>query len=220
LTFQHEFYPKTEFPDVIIDGKRYYDSPAGKFKSVTTIIGEKSDKSWLGDWRARVGDDEADQILHQAQVRGTAIHNMAEKYVLNDPQWKRGSMPINVITFRKIARQLDKNLGKVYGIEYPLWSEMLQTAGRTDLPAQWLIDGEYRDAIVDFKTSRGTKRREDIPGYFIQATTYAVMFEEITGRKMPYCVVIVAQDNEDEASVFIERCRDWYPEVARVFMGK
>ena len=217
--FVHSFYTKTEFPDVVIDGKRFYDSPGGKFKSVTTIIGEKSNKDWLKDWRDRIGDDEADQILFQAQVRGTAVHDLAEKYVMNDPHWSRGAMPINIKTFKKIARQLDKNLGKVYGIEYPLWSTMLQTAGRTDLPAQWLIDGTYEDTIVDFKSSRGTKEREDIPNYFIQASTYAVMFEEITGRRMTHVAIIVAQDTEDEATVFVDRARNWYPEVARVFMG-
>lgn len=220
MIFEHAFLKKVELEDVIIDGKRFYDTPAGKFKSVTTIIGEKSDKSWLKTWRDRVGDAEADAILHQAQVRGTAIHALAEKYVLNDPDWRKGAMPLNVVTFRKIARELDKSLGKVYGVEFPLWSDMLKTAGRTDLPAQWLIDGVYRDTIVDFKTSRGTKTRADIPGYFIQATAYAVMFEELTGIRMTHAAVIVAQDNTDEASVFVERCRDWYPEVARVFMDK
>src|SRR6185437_9695158 len=84
MTFAHELYP--EPPELEMsygeDGKRYYKTPTGNlYKSVTTIIGERSDKSWLRGWRDRVGEDEADQILFQAQERGTAIHSIAERYV-------------------------------------------------------------------------------------------------------------------------------------------
>lgn len=218
MKFKHSFVPREEMIDTVVDGKRTYVTPDGdKFKSVTTIIGEKSDKSWLKSWRDRVGEDEADQILVQAQNRGTAIHNLAEKYVMNDSLWFQRAMPVNVVTFKKIAAELDKSLGVVYGVEYPLWSKMLQTAGRTDLPAQWWIDGRHQNAIVDFKTSRKTKDRLDIPGYFVQATAYALMFEELTGIKMPWIVVIVAPDDSDTAQVFVEKSREWYPKVREVF---
>src|SRR4051812_24292932 len=87
------------------DGKRFYRTPGdGLYKSVTTIISEKTDKSWLDSWRARVGAEEADRILLQAGIRGTAIHNIAEKYVLGNKDWAKGEMPINLATFRKIKR--------------------------------------------------------------------------------------------------------------------
>lgn len=215
MTFVHEFLDKTELTDVIVDGKRYYDTPGGKFKSVTTIIGEKTDKSWLKKWRDRVGDEEADSILFQAQLRGTAVHALAEKYVMNDPDWSKGAMPVNLWTFKKIKAILDERVDVVYGIEYPLWSTMLQTAGRTDLPCRF--DGVA--TIGDFKTSRGTKDREDIPGYFIQATAYSVMMEERTGMKFPQVAIMVAEDNGD-AKVFVDKSKNWYGEVARVFMDK
>jgi hypothetical protein len=214
--FEHQLLPKTELSDTIIDGKRYYDTPGGKYKSVTTIIGEKMDKSWLTEWRDRVGDDQADQILTQAGTRGTAVHSIAEKYVMNDPDWKKGCMPVNLWTFLKIKPVLDEHVDLIYGIEYPLWSSLFQTAGRTDLPCRF--DGV--NTIGDFKTSRGTKSREDIPGYFIQATVYSLMMEERTGVKFPQVAIMVAEDNGVRAKVFVDVAKNWYREVARVFMGK
>lgn len=214
--FEHDFLPRTELTDTTsLDGKRVYDTPLGPFKSVTTIIGEKYDKTWLKQWRDRVGEAEADAILLQAGIRGTAIHDLAEKYVLNDPMWFKSAMPVNVFTFKKIAKVLDEGLDVVYGVEYPVYSGLLKTAGRSDLPARF----RGVNTIVDFKSSRGKKTRDDIPHYFVQSTAYALMVEELTGVKFPQIAVIVAEDNEDDAKVFIERCRDWYPEVKRVFMS-
>jgi hypothetical protein len=212
--FVHDFLPKTELEDVIIDGKRFYDTPAGKYKSVTTIIGESSDKSWLDAWRSRVGAEEADAILRQAGRRGTAVHSLAEKYVLNDPDWAKGGMTFNVWTFKKIAPLLDKHVDRVYGIEYPLWSDTLRTAGRTDLPC--VFSGI--NTIGDFKTARSRKDRDSIPGYFVQATAYALMMEERTGVKFPQVAVMIAEDEADVAKLYVERCRDWYSEVARIFI--
>lgn len=213
MKFIHEFLPKTELTDEIIDGKRYYTTPGGVFKSVTTIIGEKTDKTWLEGWRARVGEEEADRILFQAGVRGTAVHALAEKYVMNDPDWKEGAMPVNLWTFNKIKKILDERVDVVYGVEYPLWSKMLNTAGRSDLPCRF--DGI--NTIGDFKTSRGTKDRGDIPGYFIQATAYSLMMEERTGMKFPQVAIMVAEDNGD-ARVHVDQSKNWYQQVRDIFV--
>lgn len=216
MKFLHDFLPKTELTDTIVDGKRYYDTPGGVFKSVTTIIGEKSDKSWLKSWRDRVGEEEADRILVQAGTRGTAVHSLAEKYVMNDPNWAKGAMPVNLWTFKKIKPILDEHVDLVYGIEYPLWSSLFRTAGRTDLPCKF--DGV--NTIGDFKTSRGRKSREDIPGYFIQATVYSLMMEERTGVKFPQVAIMIAEDEGSVAKLFVDQSRNWYPQVASVFLDK
>lgn len=211
--FKHNLYPRIELSDTTTEAGRVYHTPAGDFRSVTTRIGDASDDTWLDEWRARVGDAVADQVSQQARTRGTAIHDLAEKYLLNDPQWKRGSMPINVATFLKLKRVLDQRVGLIYGIEYPLYSAMLQTAGKTDLVAEF--DGI--DSIVDFKTSKKLKTKEDIPGYFIQSTCYSLMFEELTGRKIKQIAICLAVD-EDESQVFIDKPSAWYSEVKQVFM--
>lgn len=215
MTFEHKLYPRTEISDTTIEGVgRTYHTPDGDFQSVTTIIGRSEDSTWLDDWKKRVGEETAEQVSLQARVRGTAIHDMAEKYMLNDPQWRRGHMPTNIITFNKIRKVLDENVDVVYGVEYPLWSKMLNTAGRSDLPARF----KGVDSIVDFKTSKKLKTRDDIHGYFVQSTCYALMFEERTGLKIPQIAICIAVD-EDESQVFVEKASTWYSEVKRIFIG-
>jgi hypothetical protein len=210
--FKHEFFPRTEITTTTLESGRTYHTPIGDLPSVTTIIGRKLDHSWLDEWRARIGKEAADAIGFQAANRGTAVHDMAEKYMLNDPNWAKGHMPGNVFSFKQIRKFLDESVESVYGIEYPLYSKILNTAGRSDLPCKF--NGEA--TIVDFKTSKREKSRDGIRGYFIQSTCYALMFEERTGLKVPQIAVVISVDS-GPAQLFVERAKTWYPDVFEVF---
>lgn len=206
-----------QLPDIkattTIEG-RVYHTPLGDLPSVTTVLKESLDHSALDAWRARVGDDEASKVSTQASVRGTEVHNLAEKYLSNDPQWKRGAMPVNIDTFSSVRKDLDRRVGIIYGLEVPLYSRRLYTAGRTDLICQW--DGI--DSVVDFKTSRRVKKEEHILGYFIQKTCYSLMLEEMIGKILSQIVTVMMVDFEDPI-IFIKR-RDDYKEVTeRIFLN-
>lgn len=194
------------------EGKRFYRTPCGDFPSVTTVLGERLNKEKLEEWKVRVGPEEVAKVSQQASVRGTAVHELAEKYLKNDPNWKRGAMPFNLETFMKIKPYLDVGLGTIYGIEVPLWSERLKTAGRSDLLAG------YRgyNSIIDFKTSKRKKKEEDIESYFLQATCYSLMAEELTSLKFPQIVVIIAVDH-DEVQVFSKNRELYVKKVLEVF---
>jgi len=73
-------------------------------------------------------------------------------------------------------------------------------AGRVDCVAEW--DGKL--SIIDFKTSRRLKKKENIEGYFIQEAAYAIMWEERTGIPINQLVTLIAVDGE-YPQVFIER---------------
>jgi hypothetical protein len=51
-------------------------------------------------------------------------------------------------------------------------------------------------SIIDFKTSKWTKKAEDIEGYFLQTTIYAMMVEELTGLFVPQIAIIIGVDFE------------------------
>ena len=191
-----------------VDGKRYYKTPAGNLPSVTTVLGQKLKNPGLEAWKARVGEEEAKRVSTQAAGRGSAVHLLCEKYLSNDPDYKRGAMPFNLVTFSSIKKHLDLCIGTVYGLEVPLWSKRLGTAGRTDLLAGWL----GVNSVIDFKTSKRKKEEEDIQSYFLQATVYSMMAEELTEHKFPQIVVIIAVDHED-AQVFVKN-RDQYVDKA------
>jgi hypothetical protein len=197
-----------------VDGKRYYKTPAGNLPSVTTVLGQKLKNPGLEAWKARVGEEEVKRVSTQAAGRGSAVHLLCEKYLSNDPDYKRGAMPFNLVTFSSIKKHLDLCIGTVYGLEVPLWSKRLGTAGRTDLLAGWL----GVNSVIDFKTSKRRKEEEDIQSYFLQATVYSMMAEELTEHKFPQIVVAIAVDHDD-AQIFVKNRDQYVDKVLEVFTG-
>jgi hypothetical protein len=206
-TFNHVLVPITELVAEKIDGKRHYTLPDGvtKVKSVTTILGERLDKTSLNEWKARVGEVEASKVSTQAARRGTAIHNIAEKYVLNESNIYKGHMPVNVETFKAIKMALDEHVDNIMGIEIPLYSKALACASKADLIAEY--DGVL--SVIDYKTSKKLKKMEHIESYIIQTTVYAMMFEQMYNIRVPQIVIIIAVDNEKTPQTFVLE-RDLY----------
>ena len=205
-TFEHVTLDLPELSAEIVEGiGRVYTTPEGnRYPSVTTVIGKASDNSWLDDWKARVGEEEVRKISAQAARRGTAVHELAENYLNNDPKYTRGHMPANIATFGQIRPLLDKHVGKIYGLEVPLYSDKLRVAGRVDCLAEW----DKQLSIIDFKTSKREKKREDISGYFTQASAYAMMTFERTGL-LPKQIVIMMMVDDGHPLIFVEKSKDW-----------
>lgn len=213
--FKHNFVPFVELTTETIDGKRHYVLPDGvtKLKSVTTIISEKSDKTALYEWRKKVGEEEANRISTQTARRGTSIHKIAERYVLNEENIYRDEMPINVETFKPLKEILDRHVDNILGIELPLYSKALRCAGRTDLVAEY--DGVL--SIIDFKTSRKPKKEKWIENYFLQSTVYSMMFEWTYKIAVPQFVIIIAVDDEKTPQTFVMERSKYVNRVLEVF---
>ena len=211
--FNHKFIDKIELTANYETGQRRYLLPDGSLvPSVTTVL-SSLDKGHLNEWRKRVGEAEANKITTQASNRGTAIHQLAEDYLMNKEDYHVGSMPINLYDFKNnIKPFLDARVDNILGIEYPLFSKRLKTAGRTDLIAEW--DG--KPAIIDFKTSRKLKKLEWIKNYFLQATCYSLMLQERTGIVCPDIVILISVDDH-EPQVFHKKRKDYLEEVVHIF---
>jgi hypothetical protein len=210
--FIHELLNLATLERTEKDGKRYYITPDGVFPSVTTVLGEKLDKSGLELWKAKVGVEKAEQISRQAATRGSAVHKLCEDYLMNDVIDSRKVMPFNMMTFNTIKPILDKNINKVYGVEAALYSKKLNTAGTSDLLAEY----NGVNSIVDFKTSRKEKKEEWIQNYFLQATIYSMMAEELTNLKFPQIVIIISNDDY-EVQTFIKNRDDYKDKVLELF---
>jgi ATP-dependent exoDNAse (exonuclease V) beta subunit len=133
--------------------------------------------------------------------RGTKLHNTVEKYLLNEMTGMKiqTMMPDIKEMFLDIRKHIDENIGDIYGIEQPLYSHKLKLAGRCDCIAEW----NNQLAIVDWKTASRSKEKEHIQNYFMQATAYAEMFEERTGKPIDTIVVAIAVQSEP-AQLFVE----------------
>jgi len=198
-----------------IDGNRHYIGADGNaYPSVTTTIGQRTDKSGLVKWQKSIGEEAADRIRIQAANRGTAIHAIAEAYLLNHEDYPANTMPVNKMTFNDIKSVLDTRVGTIHAVEAPLYSARLHAAGQTDCIAEF--DGVL--SVVDFKTSRRLKEESYIQNYFIQATCYATMAEELTNQNIPQIVIIIAVDNEP-AQVFVKQKAEYMDAMLTIFDG-
>jgi len=174
-----------------IDGEtRLYETPEGnKYPSVTSILSQMN-KQKIIEWREKVGAEAANKITAHASSRGTKIHSILEKYVLNEDDYAKGQMPLNIEMFKQIKDYLDKHVDIIYGSELKLYSDKIRLAGTADLICR--MHGER--AVVDFKTSTYHKKEEWIENYFLQAAAYATMVEErynlYTGK---FCILIATE---------------------------
>src|SRR6056300_1699014 len=187
-------------------GRQYVDPDGNTYPSITTVLSILSEDS-IRAWRARVGEEKANQISRVASTRGTTVHNIIEKYVANDPEYIKGEMPHNVQTFKDVQKVIDEGVTKVYQQEAPLYSKHLGVAGRVDCVGQW----NGKDSIIDWKTSRKFKKKEWISSYFMQCAAYAIMWEERTGMPIKQLVVCIAGD--EGAQVFVEDRDNWTEEL-------
>ena len=55
-------------------GSRVYDVAGYVLPSVTTILSRTKDQEFLKNWKAKVGEKEAERIKNLSSVRGTAMH--------------------------------------------------------------------------------------------------------------------------------------------------
>ena len=208
--FKHNLFEQKKLNRVHEDGKRLYVTESGnRYPSVTTALSYLSRKH-IERWRRNVGAEVANRISSGAARNGTAVHNVAEKYVLNDPTWKN-EMPIAIDQFIRIKPYLDKNVDEIYGIELQMWSEEFQVAGTADLICSY----NGKPTMLDFKTSRRVKTKESILSYFLQACAYSQMANELYGFNVEQIVILMTVSNGG-AIEFVEPIDSYMP-LARKF---
>ena len=153
-------YPTTKRET--IDGLRHYNiNDKEKLPSVTTILdatqsAEKRES--LQRWKERVGEEQAEKIKDQAAERGTAMHKILEKYIidvgyvdLTNVGKAAHNMAIQIIQSGLI------NVTEFYGTECTLHYPGLY-AGQTDLVG--IHKG--KDAIIDFKQTNNQREENGL----------------------------------------------------------
>lgn len=170
--FKLELTPRTELQSYNNHVGRMYITPAGEFPSVTTVLGQHYGNDHIEAWKERIGREQAEKESEIASRNGTELHNVFEKHLLN--QSYKDEHSIARMRFESVKRKLDSNIKTVYGVEFPLFSKNLKTAGRADGIVNW--NGE--NAIIDLKTTKKYKREEWIESYFTQASAYGIMYNE------------------------------------------
>ena len=166
---------------------RLYDVNGYRLPSVTTILGKTKDQKFLKDWKAKVGEQEAERIKNLSSSRGTSMHKFLEHYVLGtgyDDLTELG---------QKAKAMADKVIEvglapveEYYGSEVTLYYPGLY-AGSTDLVC--IHNG--KDTVVDFKQSNTPKRADWIEDYFMQIAAYAMAHDYVHNSQIKQGVIMI-----------------------------
>lgn len=175
--------------DITSSSGRLYVFDVGSFPSVTTVLSTTADKSWLEEWKLRVGEEEARRVSRMASLRGTEMHNTLERIVRGEKVRSIRVMPDCILQVKGIIKILESEVDSVLGIETPLVSPKYKIAGRTDL-----ITGNTL-TIRDYKSSKREKKESEIVDYFLQSTIYAIMAEETLNISPTHINILIACDN-------------------------
>ena len=161
------------------DMRFYKDSNNDLVPSVTTILDATGDKSGITQWRRKVGPAQADAIVQESTLIGSAVHEAIENYLLGK-SWSNFTEDRNGFLAKSISSKFISSclngIDEVWGLESGLILDGLY-AGTAD------CIGVYKGlpAIIDFKTAKKLKRKDWIEDYFLQCSAYAnahnVMFE-------------------------------------------
>ena len=212
--FEHDLVYREDLKRLQTPWGRFYEVEDGiAYPSVTTVLDKYYSKEYLDKWRERVGEREAFLVTKTAAIKGTAIHRMTDKFLMNEDYMLPNMMSLTLASFKPLAALLEKHVTKVYGTELPLYSDELKTAGTTDLLCDW----NDQAAIVDFKTSRSVKTEKDIESYFVQAATYAFMAESTYDLTIRKIVIILSTEHEVHPTVFEADPHEYYDTVKKIF---
>lgn len=180
-------------PAIRIDEKdfRHYKTPNGdRLPSITTILSKtkpQSSQYMIESWKRREGDA-AHHITKLSQIYGTVTHKAIETTLHN----KLPTLDSEMVAFHysNLLKYI-KKINNITGIELIVYSKLLGVAGTVDCIAEY--DGVL--SVIDYKTKRKPQKEEWLEDPFIQATFYAMAFEELTGVKIPQIVILVSSEN-------------------------
>lgn len=213
---------------VEIQGKRHYQVSQGgiilgTFPSVTSVLGETSDKSGLDKWRQSVGEAEADRISKLSMNRGTVMHRLIELYKpltgskdekLESIKWHlRNDREIKSFDEQYILQGFEffmkfynnstdffDRVDKVLAAEKFLWS--VKGGGYAGTVDNVSLLSDRGITVIDYKNSRKPKTEAWIQDYFIQASAYTIAFWERTGIKPNGIEIWIANEKEESPQLF------------------
>lgn len=182
-----------QFPKLLqenIEGNRLYVTPNGdRYPSVTTVLADYNKKEIM-EWRARVGEEQANKVSRAATNRGTGVHKALELYIKNEDISSLEMMPNVKSLFVRMKQEIDSKVNNIHCLEDKLYSHKLKLAGTVDCIAEH--NGVL--SVIDFKTSVRLKKKENIGNYFMQGAAYATMFTELTSIPINQVIILIGVD--------------------------
>jgi hypothetical protein len=168
-------------------GTRLYDVNGSRLPSVTTILGRTKDQQFLKEWKAKVGEAEAERIKNVSSSRGTSMHKFLEHYILGTGYDDLTEIGQKAKTMAQKVIEIGlAPVEEYYGSEVTLYYPGLY-AGSTDLVC--LHNGV--EAVVDFKQANRPKKKEWIEDYYMQIAAYAMAHDYVHNSAIQKGVIMV-----------------------------
>ncbi len=172
------------------DDGHYYQTPSGAiYPSITTILQKTQPlekQQSLQNWREQ--EIASDYITQEAAIIGSETHKLIENYLNGEEIFEKFRL-LSEAHFNNLLPFVNK-INHIHGIELRLYSDKMKLAGTSDCIAKY--NGIL--SVIDYKTKRSTQREEWLTDHFIQATSYVVMFKELTGIKVEEIVILVSSE--------------------------
>ena len=168
-------------------GSRVYDFNGSRLPSVTTVLNATKNQQFLKDWKARVGETEAERIKNLSSKRGTAMHKFLESHIQGigyDDLTEIGQAAKPMA--QKIIEVGLTPIKEVYGSEVTLYYPGLY-AGSTDLVC---LHNDL-ETIVDFKQSNRPKKEEWVKDYYLQIAAYAMAHDYVYKSNIRQGVIMI-----------------------------
>ena len=154
---------------------------------MTTILGATKNQQFLKEWKAKVGEKEAERIKNVSSARGTSMHKFLESYVTGvgyDDLTELGqaAKPMAEKVIEVGLAPVSEYFGSEVTLHYPgLY------AGQTDLVC---LHNDL-ETIVDFKQANRPKKKEWIEDYYLQIAAYAMAHDYVYGSAIRQGVIMV-----------------------------
>ena len=168
-------------------GTRVYEVVGTRLPSVTTVLSATKNQQFLKDWKAKVGEKEAERIKNLSSKRGTAMHKFLESHIQGvgyDDLTELGQAAKPMA--QKIIEVGLTPISEYYGSEVMLHYPGLY-AGSTDL----VCLHNDMETIVDFKQANRPKREEWIEDYKLQCAAYALAHDYVYKSTIKQCVIMI-----------------------------
>lgn len=194
--------------DTLEGSTRYYITPHGKMPSMTSLLSMLDDGGLKG-WVKRVGQEEANRVVKEAVTRGNALHDLSEKYLLNNLTRSEIRSSMAAALFNKSKVHLDK-IYSVRAIEAAMYHEDDNYAGRVDAIVDYTLDdGENYLSILDHKNTRNqidlSKKyaRQKLFKYSLQLYGYARCLKKMKGLTAKKGILVVGNFNQMSTDRFV-----------------
>jgi CRISPR/Cas system-associated exonuclease Cas4 (RecB family) len=203
---------ETKIEVVTSESEHWYPSPrkAGEYyPSVTTVLSVYPKGVGFNKYLAAQSSwESSQQILQDAGKRGTRVHQ-ATQFLEEGSELLRDSysldeweMLMGFVSWYQGAKP------ETIAVEYPLVSDKLKTGGTID--RVYMIDGKR--TILDIKTSGAI-----YGNYWVQAATYAEMYEQATKTKVDQTAILRLTDRKKSRYEYKTMDRDEWKKEFKVF---